>query len=285
MSTRIGGSEIPRTKTGKPPQNLTVGHFKSFLKGLSHPEWKVHGTSSEEAVSGRHPNPPMNRFLSIETSGDACSVSLIDPVGVRSLDTGEPRSHARLLVPLIQELLQEADGPLDGVCVDMGPGSYTGLRIGVSTAKGLAWSLGCPLYAISSLELLASAVGEAANRPVSIRSLLPARGEAVYTARFHRDGEAWTQTDPVHHGQPDELTSTDPADTILVAPPDMRLSAGLEEMQTVERVALHSALAAPLLRNLSERFRVETLSAFEPLYVQSFVARKPSVSIFDRLPF
>lgn len=226
----------------------------------------------------------MSRFLSIETSGDACSISLITPDEVRSLETDEPRSHAKLLVPLVRELLHDAPGPLDGICVDAGPGSYTGLRIGASTAKGLAWSLGCPLYAISSLELIAASIGLHSPEPAQVRALLPSRGEACYSARFRGHGMEWIQTDDVRFAPIEELLQSDPEGTLLVAPEDGSLPADMAVLP-VRNVALHSALAAPLLRNQSERYRVQELSAFEPLYVRSFVARKPSVSIFDRLPF
>lgn len=226
----------------------------------------------------------MNRFLSIETSGDACSVSLIEPDRIQSLDTGEPRSHARLLVPLIQQLLREAAGPLDGICVDMGPGSYTGLRIGVSTAKGLAWSLGCPLHAVSSLDMLAASASVPSGEGLEVRSMIPSRGEAVYTARYRVEAHACTRTDEIRFAPPTDLMQSDPAGTVLVMadepgfPPDL---IGLAN----HRVPLHASLMAPLLRNQSATYRVEHLATFEPLYVRSFVARKPSVSIFDRLPF
>lgn len=226
----------------------------------------------------------MNRFLSIETSGDACSVSLIEPDRILSLDSGEPRSHARLLAPLIQQLLHQSDGPLDGICVDMGPGSYTGLRIGVSTAKGLAWSLGCPLFAASSLDMLAAAVSVPSGEGLEVRSMIPSRGEAVYSARYRVEAHAFTRTDEIRFAPPADMMETDPEGTVLVMadepgfPPDLI-------HQASHCVPLHSALMAPLLRNQSAAYRVEHLATFEPLYVRSFVARKPSVSIFDRLPF
>lgn len=242
----------------------------------------------ETTVSGSHHNPAMPRFLSIETSGDACSVSLIDADHVRSLDTGEPRSHARLLVPLIKDLMKDLmkdlPGPLDGICVDEGPGSYTGLRIGVSTAKGLAWSLGCPLHAISSLELLAAAVPRDHTGVVHVRAMLPSRGEAVFSARYTAEGESWQKTDDVRYAVPSEFLDEDPSGTIVVVPDGVEIHPEWTNLPD-HRIPLHSSLAAPLLRNQSDRYRVQELSVFEPLYVRSFVARKPKVSIFDRLPF
>lgn len=226
----------------------------------------------------------MNRFLSIETSGDACSVSLIEPDRIQSLDTGEPRSHARLLAPLIKQLLDGADGPLDGICVDMGPGSYTGLRIGVSTAKGLAWSLQCPLYAASSLDMLAAATPLPEGGILEVRSMLPSRGEAVYSARYRVEAHACTRTDDIRFAPPTDLMQADPEGTVLVITDESGFPPDLID-RAHHRIPLHAALMAPLLRNQSAAYRVEHLATFEPLYVRSFVARKPSVSIFDRLPF
>ena len=232
-------------------------------------------------------------FLSIETSADACSVSLIgddvsgDPV-VRSLDADEPRSHARMLVPLIEELLAHAEAPIGGVCVDHGPGSYTGLRIGVSTAKGLAWSLGCPLHAVSSLELLAAGFlelnGEAGN--ILIRPIISARNREAFTALYESTAEGLQEREAPHVVDIDDPSLSASRDTILV-------TAGHDTAWTEESglqgpvcpILLHSSLAAPLLRNQSERYRVEAVSTFEPLYLRAFVARKPAKSIFDRLPF
>lgn len=227
-------------------------------------------------------------FLSIETSADACSVSLIGDETIRSLETDEPRSHARMLVPLIQELLADTAEPLDGICVDHGPGSYTGLRIGVSTAKGLAWSMGCPLHAVSSLEMLAAGFRETnpGAGDLFVRPVISARGKEAYTALYQSGTEGLHELEA-----PRVVEAIDPClrpdqDAVLVtADNDTTWVPETGPGGHVQRILLHSSLTAPLLRNQSERYRVEALSTFEPLYVRGFVARKPAKSIFDRLPF
>jgi tRNA threonylcarbamoyladenosine biosynthesis protein TsaB len=102
----------------------------------------------------------MALLLSLETSTQACSVALHNKgVVVASREIKTPRSAASQLAVMIQEVLKfSGNNPSDlqGVVVASGPGSYTGLRIGVATAKGLCYALSIPLIAISTLDLLSS---------------------------------------------------------------------------------------------------------------------------------
>lgn len=101
-------------------------------------------------------------ILHIETATDICSVALSEGDRQLSLvESGQVRSHASLLNVFIKKAVSEAGltiKQLDGVAVSKGPGSYTGLRIGVSTAKGLAYALKIPLLATGTLENLAHSV-------------------------------------------------------------------------------------------------------------------------------
>ena len=100
----------------------------------------------------------MSLILCIETGTDICSVALSDggrPVSLRE-ETG--RDHARNVAVFTEELFRETDvkpQDLDAVAIGRGPGSYTGLRIGTSFAKGLCYALGIPLVAVGSLEAMA----------------------------------------------------------------------------------------------------------------------------------
>ncbi len=101
----------------------------------------------------------MAKILNIETSTALCSVALsVDGRIAASRKSGLDREHASLTAVFCDQVLREAGlraGELDAVCVSDGPGSYTGLRVGLSTAKGLCFGAGLKLLSVSSLDILA----------------------------------------------------------------------------------------------------------------------------------
>lgn len=144
------------------------------------------------------------RLLGIETAAFAGGVALVEDgrvVAEYTLDAGKG-GHSRWLVPAIQELLEAAGwsgDSLDALAVNRGPGSFTGIRIGVATAQGLAYGWDRPLWGVEGLEALAwQAVGSAsagagnAGAPQSPRrvvlSLIDARHGNVYAAAYRTDG-------------------------------------------------------------------------------------------------
>ena len=100
----------------------------------------------------------MIRILCIETSLDYCSVSIIeDGKVIDSENINIKKSHSEFILILIKDLLKRINislNQLSAIAVSKGPGSYTGLRIGVSTAKGLCFSLDLPLLSVNSLDLM-----------------------------------------------------------------------------------------------------------------------------------
>ena len=100
----------------------------------------------------------MSLILCIETGTDICSVGIARDGELMSLrESDQGRDHAKQVAVFVDELLRETGvkpDELDAVAVGMGPGSYTGLRIGVSFAKGLCYGLNIPLLAVGSLEAL-----------------------------------------------------------------------------------------------------------------------------------
>jgi tRNA threonylcarbamoyladenosine biosynthesis protein TsaB len=100
----------------------------------------------------------MTSILAIETSTPACSVALATDDGRFSRYSEEPRSHTRLIMGIIDEVLCEAGlavDQLDALAVTVGPGSFTGLRIGFSTAQGLAFGADIPVIPVSTLQVMA----------------------------------------------------------------------------------------------------------------------------------
>ena len=99
------------------------------------------------------------------------------------------RAHSRLLVPTIDKLLKKARlrlKDIDGFCIGIGPGSFTGLRIGVTTVKGLAYSLGKPIVAVPTLDIIAH---NARNFKGIICPVLDARKGKVYACLYKSDGK------------------------------------------------------------------------------------------------
>ena len=128
----------------------------------------------------------MARILSIETSTSICSVAIHEQGELLALaEIKEPGAHAEKLLLLVDELFEKSVlsfADLDAVAVSQGPGSYTGLRIGVSTAKGIAYALEIPLIGINTLQAMA------ASQPVApgdyVVAVLDARRKEVYTQTF-----------------------------------------------------------------------------------------------------
>ena len=101
----------------------------------------------------------MANILLIETATQVCSVGVCTPEGLVAIkESHDQKSHAEWITTFIHDVLKEASlsfEKIDAVAVSKGPGSYTGLRIGVSTAKGICYALDKPLIAIDTLEALA----------------------------------------------------------------------------------------------------------------------------------
>jgi tRNA threonylcarbamoyladenosine biosynthesis protein TsaB len=131
----------------------------------------------------------LQTILCIETASTNCSVAIGRGGEVLALKEDYSRnfSHAERLHIFIQEILEENNlklQDLDAIAISEGPGSYTGLRIGVSAAKGLCYSLGLPLIAVPTLTSLASQVKENGF----IIPMMDARRMEVYTAVFDEAG-------------------------------------------------------------------------------------------------
>ena len=135
----------------------------------------------------------MANILHIETSTDICSVALSqDGLCIFNRENHEGPNHARTLAPMVEEATGIADSrktKLDAVSVSSGPGSYTGLRIGVSTAKGLCYGRGLKLIGVQTLELLCVPIlleHEEILEDSLLCPMLDARRMEVYTALYDR---------------------------------------------------------------------------------------------------
>ncbi|GIW44797.1 MAG: tRNA (adenosine(37)-N6)-threonylcarbamoyltransferase complex dimerization subunit type 1 TsaB [Candidatus Binatia bacterium] len=150
------------------------------------------------------------RILAVETSTWLASVALTE--GERVLASWEQMTrgqHAAVLLPAVQKVLAEGGMELDrvgAIAVSVGPGSFTGLRVGLSVAKGLAYALKLPVIGIPSLRVAAEA---APGHHECVAALLDARKGEVYAALFQRVGET---LDPVG---PSQLLAVDDLENCL----------------------------------------------------------------------
>ena len=138
----------------------------------------------------------MERILLIETSTALCSTALAENGVITAYrESSAPKAHASLTAVFVQEMLTERGITLsdcDAVCVSKGPGSYTGLRVGVSTAKGLCFGADKPLLAVGTLDtlvaqaitLLREASATWQSDPLFIIPMIDARRMEVYSAVF-----------------------------------------------------------------------------------------------------
>jgi len=132
------------------------------------------------------------KILAVETATLAGSVALVEDEQLLGEITLElPRKHSERLVPSIEFLLDQhklKPQELDGLAVDIGPGSFTGLRVGLAAMKGLAFSLKKPLVGVDSLEVLAQNLASATGL---LAPVLDARKGQIFTALFRGQGEGW----------------------------------------------------------------------------------------------
>jgi tRNA threonylcarbamoyladenosine biosynthesis protein TsaB len=137
-------------------------------------------------------------ILCLETATPLCSVALCDRNGVVALkESSEGRSHASQLTPFIDELLKKVGikaDELDAIAVSKGPGSYTGLRIGVSTGKGIAYAASTPLISVDTTLLMFHGFSAIANKKYDILQsdlfcpALDARRMEIYYSVYDAEG-------------------------------------------------------------------------------------------------
>lgn len=134
-------------------------------------------------------------LLAIDTSSDACSVALLTQNAIKENFQLAPRQHNALILPMIEQILNEADltlEQLDAIAFGRGPGSFTGLRIAASVVQGLAFAADKPVVPISTLQALAQGVWrELATKQVI--AAIDARINEIYWAAYKIDEQGLMQ--------------------------------------------------------------------------------------------
>ena len=222
----------------------------------------------------------MARILLIETSTAQLSVALSEDGLVTVFKTSdEPRMQASLTAPFVQEVLQEKGlkvKDLDAVCVGRGPGSYTGLRVGVSTAKGLCFGAGIPLLSIGTLDVLVQEAHRLQVVPEGCKYVVPmvdARRMEVYAAVFTPDGRQLTETKPVVVDADSFASHLAEGPVLFIGDGALKCREALASENARFAAAFPTAMAmAPLAEAACNEKRFEDVAYFEPFYLKDFVA-------------
>ena len=219
----------------------------------------------------------MALILSIETSTAVLSVALArDKAVVAERVCTEPRQQAALTAPLVKEVL-DASGlrmaDCDAVCVSAGPGSYTGLRVGVSTAKGLAFGAGIPLLSVGTLDVLVSEVIGAQRPEGVIIPMIDARRMEVYTAVYTPDGRRVTPIEASVVKEDSFLEWLEQGPVLFVGDGALKCRQVITHPNAAFREAFPLARhMAPLAEDAFRAGRFQDVAYFEPFYLKDFVA-------------
>lgn len=222
-------------------------------------------------------------ILNIETSGTVCSVALSQDGSciAEQVDTNGP-SHAVLLSKFVEEMISFADShaiPIDAVAVSSGPGSYTGLRIGVSTAKGVCYGRNIPLIEVSTLETLCVPILLYEDLPEEalLCPMIDARRMEVYTALYDRALVATSEIEA-------KIIDSKSFAEVLEERPIYFFGSGAEKCKSViqHTNAFFMNDVFPVARNmfpLSEkkflRKNYVDVAYFEPFYLKEFTTTTP----------
>lgn len=235
----------------------------------------------------------MALILCIETGTDICSVGIArdgELVSLRESDEG--RDHARKVGVFVDELFREtgiAPDELDAVAVGKGPGSYTGLRIGVSFAKGLCYGQQKPLVAVGSLDALTEVAREDYEAGiVSVEGwdeaylcpMVDARRMEVYTQVFDAKGRAQNEVSA-------EVVDADSfgkfrsqGRPFVIFGSGARKCAHLLTDATVVDIAPSARGLARLAQQALDEGRTEDIAYFEPFYLKDFVVTTTKKKLF-----
>lgn len=229
-------------------------------------------------------------ILCLETATPLCSVALCNDAGVISLkESDESKSHAAMITVYIEKILKEHNmkvSDLDAVAVSKGPGSYTGLRIGVSVAKGLAFGAGIPLIGVETTLSMYSGIkmnGYGSDDALYC-PMLDARRMEVYYAVYNNSGEkikdiaAEVITENTFKSFPETKKIIFFGDGALKCREVIhRENAVFAEDFTISASYMHK----PALEAFKAR-KFEDIAYFEPFYLKDFITTVQRKNVFGK---
>ena len=231
-------------------------------------------------------------ILHIDTATEVCSVALSRGAEILAVEESrDGNSHAKKLIPFIEKVLTEAvvsKKELKAIALSIGPGSYTGLRIGASTAKGLCYSLDLPLVVVSTLEIIMSGARKevlsgkidlAAATKYYFCPMIDARRMEVFTALYDSAGNV---VEEVHAQIIEENSFSDILQEKIVVfcgngmPKCKEMLAKNKNARFSEvSISAVNMTDSALIKYRNGQF--ENVAYFEPFYLKEFVAAKPIV--------
>jgi tRNA threonylcarbamoyladenosine biosynthesis protein TsaB len=220
-------------------------------------------------------------ILCIETSTSICSAAIcIDGKPAEQYICSEGGNHARLLPRYIEQLLQSAKHhgwTIDAIAVSEGPGSYTGLRIGTSTAKGLCYGLNIPLIPIPTLQIIAAAALEKiADHNALLCPMIDARRMEVYTAFYTTSLQSTT---PVQAAIIDEPFAQQPAAAPIYYFGDgaAKCQSLLTQWHFIPDIVPQAQYMGALAEKAEKHITGAEIAYYEPFYLKEFVAAQSHV--------
>jgi len=228
------------------------------------------------------------RMILIETSTSLCSVALAeDGVVTAYRQSNVPRAHASMTAVYVQEILEEKGlkvSDCDAVCVSMGPGSYTGLRVGSSTAKGLCFGGGIPLIAVGTLDTFAAqAIKDGLVSPQCkyIVPMIDARRMEVYTALFDREGRRLCETESLIVDAGSFSEHLEEGEVLFIGDGAGKCRGTIVSPNAVFEQCnpRADAMLAPAMEAYNEK-RFKDIAYFEPFYLKDFVATVSRKKLF-----
>lgn len=227
----------------------------------------------------------MAHILCIETGTAVCSVALGGEEGLLGYrELSDPKSHASELSVLIQALLEELAfdiGGIDAVAIGRGPGSYTGLRIGVSLAKGICFALNRPLVAVDSLTAMVYGVEQLADAQQLgsadfLCPMIDARRMEVYTALFDSQKRRLTDVSATIVGSDTFSRQLQSGKIIFFGngAPKCRFVISSQNATFIDNFEPSARFMLPLALKAYKDEQFEDIAYFEPFYLKDFVAIK-----------
>lgn len=218
--------------------------------------------------------------LGIETATQICGAALArDGQLLCEYRSQVKNAHERVLAPAIEQLLRDAHvqlADIDGIAISIGPGSFTGLRIGLATAKGIAYAIQRPIVAVPTLEALAQ---QAPTNEGLICPLIRSRAGEVYAALFRRkDGIDHLVHDVVVLSTT-ELVRFLPEKAMVIGQCEDLPIEGLLSVGCTQAAAPFGLLSAYTIAHLGTqrllKGQTEKIETLEPFYRQEFIVGKP----------